>query len=284
MFNRKFIKKFFSVDGLDNAIVFEAPLYSGLANQLRGLISAILMAEEESRDFYLHWGDLIDLPGIRDFSDLFEMPELPSSPVNRDALNRIQRFFCFYEGRRILRFTDWIRHELTPHHQFNTILCDMIAKNVNFFFPLIVIRSYYSFHGKPINGIDFHNKRHRIYQRFVPARDIREQYERFIDRHFHDDTIGVHIRTRKTYKRLTKERDSSPDGPIGQTRFDLFSSLIDEEITKNPDVKIFLAADNITECRTFIERYKDRIITYPKETTDGMVNRFTLQDLSLIHI
>lgn len=275
---REKILALFSIAGLENAILFDAPTDSGLANQLRGLTSAILMAEEKGRNFYLHWGRIIDMPGIGNFSELFEQPHLPSAPLNRDAFSAVRRYFCFFENRRLLAVPDWLTFQILPHHQFNNILCDMIARRVNFAFPAIGISTYYSFHADPVDGIDFYRKRHRIYQRFVPARDIREKYRRFIDQYFDEHTIGVHIRTRKTNKRLTKEWDSHPDGPIGQTRLDLFSLLIDREIDKKPDVKIFFATDNITECRSLIEKYRDRLLVYPKDTTDGMVNRFSPED------
>ena len=268
----------FSIAGLENAIVFEAPTDSGLANQLRGLTSAMLMAEETGRNFYLHWGDILDMPGLGGFSELFDDPVLPSTTVTGESLSRLQRLFCMHRGRGVLPRQEWVIHELRPHHQFNSILCDMIAGRVNFAFPAIVLSTYYSFHADPVDGIDFYRKRHQIYERFVPARDIREKYRRFIDRYFNEHTIGVHIRTRKTNKRLTKEWDSHPAGPIGQTRLDLFSLFIDEEIEKNPDAQIFLATDNTKECRSLMEKYKDRLFMYPKETTAGMVNRFSLAD------
>lgn len=275
----RLIKTHFSVDGLDNAIAFEVPIDSGLANELRGLTSAMLMAQEKSRKFYINWGEMIDMPGIHRLSELFEYPKLDYTSANRSSLNRLQRFYCFFENRKLLAFTDWLRCELLQRHQFNNILCDMIANNVNFSFPTIIISTYYSFYSDHVSGIDFYDKRHRMYKTFVPVKGIQKRYKEFIRRYFGEYTVGVHIRTKKSQRRFGKVWDSPPDGPVGRINFDLFSSLVDCEIQKNPETRIFLATDNIAECRPFMERYKDRLIMYPKKNTNGMVDRFTAEDV-----
>lgn len=263
---------------LENAVIFDSPTESGLANQLRGLTSTILLAEETGRPFFLHWGNIKDMPGVTELGQLFENPVFNTTQISHKKLNKIQRRQYYFERRRVTNFFNQLKYLLLPHNQFNNILCDMTANNINLSLPLIMISTYYSFFPKAVNGIDFFNKRHQIYQRFSPVSDVKNRYKEFINRHFADNTIGVHIRSKKNHRGLTKQWDSGADGKMSQSSLQIFSSLIDEEIKNNPEVKIFLATDNTEVCRPIINKYQDRLLTYHKDTTEGMVNRFSIED------
>ena len=51
------------VDGPPGAVVFETVPNGGLANQLRGMTSSMLLAQELKRDFFLNWNPHEDIPG-----------------------------------------------------------------------------------------------------------------------------------------------------------------------------------------------------------------------------
>ena len=271
-------RAFIDSRSVGNAVVFNAPVKSGLANQLRGLTSAMLLAEESGRSFYIHWGELEDMPGVENLSVFFDSPEWEYILYSGGS-SAFDGSCGFYGSRTIISLFKRLKYSLFPRHQFNSILCDMVADRVDMSLSVIVINGYYSFQKRALGDLLFYRKRHEIYTRFALHSEIGRDCEEFVSRNFSSNVIGVHIRTKRTLRGNTQNWDTGSDDVIvRENTLAMFSRVIEMEIEFDPDVRIFLATDNAGVCEPLMKKYRDRIIVYPKKTTGGMVSRSSLDD------
>lgn len=265
-------------DGIANGVVVDSHYDSGLANQLRGLTSTMLLAEHWGRDLYVNWGDNQDVGAITRLADILDAPIFKSTEVTRSKLSRLQMWFCYYERRGLLALRHRIPRKLATVHQFNHLGCDMIATALSRRCTP-VISSYYSFFPDRISHLEFYRRRHSIYSRFVLEEASRRKIDEFTGAEFTGPMIGVHLRTGISVRnRETMQMDANPYWFGRGVRFDLFYDMLDREIEHFPETRIFLATDNTHEAQPLTQRYADRICSAPKKTTDGMVDRFSLED------
>ena len=261
----------------DHALVFESLPTSGLANQLRGLTSAILLAQDTSRDFYLSWNKHQDMPDIS-LADLFREPTFADTSITGDSFSWLQRRRFVHRDRELLGLSGRLKKALYAHHQFNSLGIDMTANALRPSEPLILISSYYSYAMSGESDLHFYQRRHALYQEFLPVPDVEEAVLGFTQENFGAHTLGIHLRTGISMRNAKEGiADANHFWPEG-IPFPLFFELIDDEIGAHPDTRILLATDNTRESAPITERYGDRILMYPKKTDDGMVGRSALAD------
>jgi len=260
-----------------DAIIFESLPTSGLANQLRGLTSAMLMAEDLGRELHLSWNEHQDMPDTS-LSDLFSEPTLKPSTLSASSFSRLEQWRFCHRNREVLSLRDQLKRSVLPHHQFNSIGCDMVATGIHPASQRILISSYYSYSLRRTSDAAFYRRRNRAYQNFAPTPELDQAIEKFVVDAFGDHTLGIHLRTgisiRNAKMGIHDGNHFWPDG----IPFEKFFALIDEEIAAHPGTKILLATDNLSVCAPLLSRYEDRIIMYPKATDDGMVGRSSLAD------
>lgn len=97
--------------------------------------------------------------------------------------------------------------------------------------------------------------------RIVPQPDIQRTIDRIIS-HYSRTMIGVHIRQTDNIKAQQK------------STLNAFRKAIDNEITKNLNVKFFLATDSYSVKKQLLQEYPDRFITQQaqlrRDTLEGM--------------
>ncbi len=260
-----------------DAIIFESLPTSGLANQLRGLTSAMLMAEDLGRELHLSWNEHQDMPDTS-LSDLFSEPILTPTTLSGSSFSRLEQWRFCHRNREVLNLRDQLKRAVFPHHQFNSIGCDMVATGINPASRRILISSYYSYSLRRIPDPVFYRRRNRAYQSFVLVPELDQAIKKFEANAFGDHTLGIHLRTGVSIRNAKMGIHAGshfwPEGIPFQT----FFTLIDEEIDAHPGTKILLATDNLSVCDPLLSRYEDRIIMYPKPTDNGMIGRSSLAD------
>lgn len=260
-----------------DTIIFESLPTSGLANQLRGLTSAMLMAEDLGRELHLSWNEHQDMPDTS-LSDLFSEPMLPPTTLSGSSFSRLEQWRFCHRNREVLSLWDQLKRAVLPHHQFNSIGCDMVATGIHPASRLILISSYYSYSLRRTPDAVFYRRRNRAYQSFVPIPELNQAIEKFEADSFGEHTLGIHLRTgisiRNAKMGIHDGNHFWPDG----IPFEKFFTFIDEEIDAHPGTKILLATDNLSVCDPLLSRYEDRIIMYPKPTDNGMIGRSSLAD------
>ena len=261
----------------NQTLVFESLQTSGLANQLRGLTSAILLAEDMGREFYLSWNKHQDMPDMS-LSDLFREPTFANTSITGDSLSWLQRKRCVHRDRELLTLTDRLKKILYPHHQFDSLGIDMVANALDPTESMLLISSYYSYAMQGESDLRFYQRRHTLYQEFLPVPEVDDAVRGFAQEHFAAHTLGIHLRTgismRNKQEGIADANHFWPEG----IPFPLFYEVVDSEIEAHPDTRILLATDNTKESAPIMERYGDRVIMYPKKTDGGMVGRSALAD------
>lgn len=101
--------------------------------------------------------------------------------------------------------------------------------------------------------------------------DIKERVQAVIREKFTPNTIGMHIRR-------TDNRTTIRNSPTS-----LYIDAIKSEISKDPDVRIFLATDSWEEKRTLLEQFGGRIIAssnpVSRNTRQGIADAFVEMNL-----
>lgn len=262
---------------LTNSLIFESLPTSGLANQLRGLTSAILLAQDLEREFHLSWNKHQDMPDTT-LSDLFAEPTFPFTQIVGESFSWLQRRRFVRRDREIAGLFDRIQKILYRHHQFNALGIDMMAKAIRAAEPLLVISSYYSYSHQATSDLQFYRRRHELYKRFIPVPEVKQAVDSFIADSFAPHTIGIHLRTGISMRNASEGIvDANHFWPRG-IPFPLFFELIDDEIRSHPETRIFLATDNTLESAPIADRYGERVVMYPQNTDGGMVGRSALTD------
>lgn len=127
----------------------------------------------------------------------------------------------------------------------------------------IIYKGYMSILNEPeirynqiINYNNYANKMKISLKLIKPIPKLQKKINTYVNKHFNKDTIGVHIRRGDLYY-LIKDMD------IKQMTDTDYIKLINNEIKKNKNTKIFLATDSKKIIQKFMKLYPKRLIHYP---------------------
>ena len=194
----------------------------GLCNRMRAIGSAMILAEKRREKVLVYWKVAPEL-GCP-FEELFEKPEA-FSLVNYKSDYYLPKMFRQLTSRRLSN--EEIRSVRTAEG-----LPDDFVKN-------LPERLYIA--------TEEHFFPNRDYSAFSPQKRLLGKVSALTEGNSH--LIGVHIR----------RTDNKP--AIGKSSTDAFLSAMEAEIAADPNVKFYLATDDLSEEKTLREYFPDRIIS-----------------------
>ena len=219
----------------------------GLANRLRGIASAKILADHTGRRLLVNWEPSETECNIT-WEDLF--------------VNQLERyhlpFSSFQKGVDL--------YDDTGSHDFYWEVPQLLAQNKS---DVIAIRTFRNLKPKGMTERDFRRAKSRFYNSLVPISAVDSVVSKLQERHFKDnDVIGVHIRRTDYYSYMGKNMSSiAPTGLFVRTMRDI--------LRKNSKTKFFLATDDKNEEQLVGNNLEDAVIVYGKKamrrsTVEGM--------------
>lgn len=228
----------------------------GLCNRMRAIASCIAIAQKKHAHTTIYWNKYKGLNA--DFEELFfkitnanvlivEKTEwLYNVNYTKDYIKR----FLFYKIIHKQTFYNYNIYEKKED------LTGKIKENSN--------RSTLLISGHPMCK----DYAETLRNTFRPQLEIQNRINEIVAR-FGEQTIGVHIRR-------TDNTASINNSPL-----ESFKQIINDEISKNPKIKFYLATDDDKIKKQFIHQYGDKIITIFQDTNrdslEGM--KFAVIDL-----
>jgi len=231
---------------------------AGLGNRILNLMDSILYARLSNRKLIVDWSDLIySDDGSNVFPKLFTTPkiELTEQIPQTDSV-----YPLLWKGNLNRSINDVLRerNEDEPkiyRSPFQWTKYRIDTKRLNYPYECLVIWYYFA----EINKIRRHFKgeyadlkrqsneailRTMLREELIPNQTIQDKVQLFVDNHFDDVTIGVHIR-------YTDRRNS----------YEGFATIVDQILSSNPGARIFLATDNQEIEQQFRDNYKNLTTT-----------------------
>lgn len=278
----------------------------GLANRLRTMGSAKVMADALGRDFRLIWEQRGDIPDAR-WLDLFEpSPDI----VEFDASGLRGRLLMLawtspLAGARRLHalggqpyarkaahelLHTFTTHENTPYacaHRFQTKPCSIHAELSVVIDPRwrhISLRGQFNYKLVTMSDEKYVRRMRDFYFALSPVRDVMRLADDLtrgfmprvaVDNPSHAEitassplpiTIGVHCRQ-------TDNRWSFHEGLIPA---DSYHAHIDRAIERFPNARLFVAADTVAARDRIRERYGARLLPHLSEANPALAERYTL--------
>ncbi len=226
----------------------------GLANRLRVLASAKLMAEHTGRNLLVSWTRQPTRCNAR-WTDLFVNP-VDEYPYPYRVLKYQEKFQC-NKVRILIPFQQpEILTELEPILQSDI--------------PVIAVSHFGLFKPQWVLQAEFQDIRSRFYRSLKPISKIEQTVKSVVDGQFaNHEVIGVHIRRTD----LRPDLGDVPPQQISPTS--LFIEEMEKLLAGNPKIKFFLATDDFLEQKTIIEHFGDKVILYHKNT----INRNSRQGI-----
>ncbi len=236
--------------GYRDRVLIVLPM-GGLANRLRVLASAKLMAEVTRRKFLVRWWPTPKKCNAA-WSDLF---------VN--TLNQYPPRLLKYRERFQPDQVKW----LIPFRQ-----PEVIPELENIFrsdIPIVVIKYFGLFKPQELAEPDFDSFRSQFYRSLIPIPLIRDAVANILTQQFaNHEVIGVHIR-RTDLGQILK---ASPQEVSPTTAF---IEAMEKVLAGNPKEKFFLATDHLNEEQMFKAHFLDKLIVFGKSE----VNRDTTRGI-----
>lgn len=220
--------------------------YAGLGNRMRAIASGIYISQQLNTKATIYWNKTTDC--YANFSDLFK-------PI-------ILKNVCLEENHSFL-FKLPRKQNLYLPKLFQKVVFDQCVynfnknKNGNIFDTINTKTSKILF--LTCHSMANHYDLQKI---FKPNERLETEIKK-ITSQFSGDTIGIHIRRTDNINSIKLSSNEA------------FKNRIDYEIKKNPNVRFYLASDNLSIKEEFVQQYKERIITYHnltnRNTLDGMI-------------
>ncbi len=219
----------------------------GLANRLRGIASAKILADFTGRRLLVNWDPSeteCNVTWEDLFVDRFERYPLP--------------FSSFGKGANL--------YDDTGSYNFYWEVPQLLAQNRS---DVVAMRTFRDFRPKGMTEEDFRRAKSQFYKSLVPVGAVQSAVSNMQERYFKDnDVIGVHIRRTDYYSYMGKNMSS-----IAPTR--LFIKTMKRIQKTNPRTRFFLATDDKDEEQAIKSHLQDAVIVYEKEavsrsTPEGM--------------
>lgn len=226
----------------------------GLANRLLALTSAMRLAEQKQRLFYLAWEPSVQC--MAEFHDLF------SAPLPRVRIEGTPPAVRFLDSTGSLpaatRIANVIDPGLLDHDQIVMQSHSMVVTKEETF----------------TNRNPFYNPFALEMRRYFQAlgtnpvvADILKQYEG-VD---FSTVIGVHIRRPPPESNPSEEVFAIPSDGF----YDRFMGFL---LSINPNLRFYLSTNGLRTEEYFLQRYGDRILRYPKRSIDHQREAIAVQD------
>lgn len=221
----------------------------GIGNRFKGLISILRLSEHLGREPLLHWPKNV-LMGC-DFNKLFDYK---IKEISKEEVERIKK-----EGDSEI-YRDWLDNRYVKN-KYLVIQCWRFLMKKGELQKRFA-KVYPTMKG---NNIDFEYGRVpeevkqdvlKWIKKVEVKQDILKQVDEFYKKNNIVDLIGIHLR-RTDFKQ-------SPDGRGEISTDESLFQKIDEILKKNPNQKFFLCTDSKETENLVKNKYKDKIIIYPK--------------------
>lgn len=218
--------------------------YAGLANRMRAISSGIYIAKEYSQPATVYW--FKEKLCFADFTDLFEPIQIENVSMKKLASSNL---FLIPAAKRNFFIPSFLRKfyyqkQISNFNRISGNIFDQLDSS----FDKIYLSSCHSM-----------SSHYPLQSLFKPVADIREKIET-VKRLFSKQTIGIHIRRTDNVH------------SIKSASIDDFKYRIESEISKDPDVKFYLATDDSIVKEQLIQQFKNRIICYEASLTRGSVD------------
>ena len=278
----------------------------GLANRLRTMGSAKVMADALGKDFRLIWELRGDIPTTR-WLDLFEpspdIVELDASGLRgrllmlawTSPLAGARRLHALggqpYARRAAHELLDrFTTHENTPYacaHRFQTKPCSIHAELSVIVDPRwrhISLRGQFNYKLVAMSDDEYVRRMRDFYFSLRPTRDVMRLADELtrdfaakvaVDNPSHAEitaasdapiTIGVHCR----------QTDNSRSFYEGLIPPDSYHAHIDRAVERFPNARLFVAADTAAARERIRQRYGTRLLPHTSETDPSLGERYSL--------
>jgi hypothetical protein len=205
---------------------------NGLCNRMQAMDSAVSLCQDTGVPIKIYW---VKKPYINcAFSDLFEpIPGVEVIERNMPFAFGMNSMLHIYDSRLYKLLPNWF---ILNHYNVRTLVDEQFDfKQLKHHNVLMASSARFFPTAKP-------------FAVFTPVKCLQQRIEEETQ-HFHQHTIGIHIRR-------TDHRKSIAHSPI-----ELFESAIEKEIVLNPEVNFYLASDCSDTKQQLHTKYGDRIIT-----------------------
>jgi len=229
------------------ALVFY-PQY-GLANRLRAIASAKILADYTGRKLMVNW-----VPAEREcnvaWEDLFVNP-LDRSPL---PLSGFQNGVDFYDD--------------TGSHDFYWDMPQLLAQNKS---DVVALRTFRNFRPKGMTEEAFKRSKSLFYKSLKPLSLIQEAVSGIQEQYFkHNRVIGVHIRRADYLSYLGQD-------PKAVAPIELFVRRMMRILKTDPKAKFLLATDDKNEEKIIKRFLQDAVIVHEKDAASRLT-RNGMQD------
>lgn len=219
--------------------------FGGLANRMRALDSALILAKKKNKKVKVIWKKNSDLNC--EVEKLFELPEnveIETIEFDREDQNHlVGKIYSRLQNNSIIRNYLTLRSE----KYFSRKKIAMLKKKDYDFSRILKHKKVY------IRSQDRFYMENELFADFSIKPEITETVDR-ISAKFSDYTIGIHIRR-------TDNTQSIKYSPLSK-----FVWLIESDLSTNPETRFLLATDCPEEEQLLIAKFGDKIITYEGKT------------------
>jgi len=229
------------------ALVFY-PQY-GLANRLRAIASAKILADYTGRKLMVNW-----VPAEKEcniaWEDLF-VNQLERYPL---PLSSFQNGVNFYDD--------------TGSHDFYWDMPQLLAQNKS---DVVALRTFRNFRPKGMTEEAFKRSKSLFYKSLNPVSVIQKAVSGIQEQYFKDnDVVGVHIRRTDYFSYLGQD-------PKAVAPIELFIKRMMRILKTNPKAKFFLATDDKNEEKIIKSFLQDAVIVHEKDAVSRLT-RNSMQD------
>jgi hypothetical protein len=218
---------------------------AGLANRFRSLASSVQLAKDTNSEVAIYW--IKNKECFADFTDLFEQVQINGIKIKPMS---ISKFYLYPDLKKNLYIPGIFRKLLFSKQLINININDDFDVINQMKGNKIYISSHHSFY-----------KHYKLNKLFIPIFEIQSRIDE-IANSFTMGTIGLHIRRTDNHQ------------SIAYNSIEDYCHFIKQEIVKKPNVKFYLATDDVIVKNILVESFPNNIL-YNKAT----LNRFSLDGM-----
>ena len=217
--------------------------HSGLANRLRGIASARILADYTGRRLLVNWTPSVPECNIA-WEDLF-VSQLEPYPLPLST---------FHDGVNL--------YDDTGNHDLYWDIPQLLAQNKS---DVVALRTFRNFKPKGMQEEDFKRLKSLFYRSLIPVNAVQRTVNAIQEQYFKDkQVVGIHIRRSDYFSYLRQD-------PKSVAPTELFIKSMLRILKTNPKAMFFLATDDKNEEEIIKSFFRDAVIVHEK----GSVSRST---------